>query len=434
MLHRLYNRWFVLYGIPVFFLLSACSSGKQEEQYYMPGEFEPQEAVWLGWQGYEPYYKVGADITEALLPFVSVKIVSETDSIKRICQQYLFNRGIDTTRIRFFVIPDNEFWMRDHGAIFIKNKSGDKAVVDFGWNTYGLENWLLNLHDHNRKKVDSLLKKYPAVKRGRVDSLMGVAENIPVRKSDICIEGGAVEVNGKGTLILNEPLTLSRNAGKTKHEIESGFKEALGVTNIIWLKHGLAEDPHIWQRIAGDYVGIGTGGHTDEFVRFADARTILLAWVDESEKDLHPLNKLNYERMKENFDILSRSSDENGKPFTIIKVPLPDLILQSVLVTNPDSWDESLNIPESVFPETGGFRAGDTVQRVAAASYLNFFVSNGVVLLPSYLQTGTSRSKEAKVKQIFSAVFPGRKLIFLDAMALNWEGGGIHCGTQQQPE
>jgi agmatine deiminase len=371
---------------------------------------------------------------EALLPFVRIKVVTESDSIQSVCQLYLANRNIDTTQIQFYVIPDNEFWMRDHGAVFLKNKLGEKEVVDFGWNTYGIKSWMMNLYENDQQKVDSTMNKMLASKRGKVDSLMAVAENIPIRKSPVFIEGGAIEVNGKGTLILNEPLTLSRNEGRTKVEIEAEFKKALGVRNIIWLKHGLAEDPHIWQIISDNYVGIGTGGHTDEFVRFANANTILLAWVEESEKDNNPLNRINYDRMKENFEILSRALDENGKPFSIIKVPLPDPIIKPVALTKSNSWDESLNIPISVFPKNSELIAGDTVRRVAASSYLDCFVTNGAVLLPTYIKEGSSPAKEEKVKQIFSEIFPGRKLIFIDVMALNWEGGGIHCGTQQQPK
>ncbi len=426
------TRWFLFLSLIIEIICtSGCSVKSQEEAYYLPGEFEEQEAVWLGWQGYEPYYKTGADMIEALLPFVRVKVVTESDSIKSVCRLYLTNRNIDTTAIQFYVIPDNEFWIRDHGAIFLKNRSGEKKVVDFGWNTYGVKSWLMNLYDNDQQKVDSLTNSMLASKRGKVDSLMAVAENIPVRKSSIFMEGGSIETNGRGTLILNQPLTLSRNEGKTKHEIEAEFKKALGVRNIIWLMHGLAEDPHIWQVISGKYVGIGTGGHTDEFVRFANSNTILLAWVEESEKDLNPLNRINYDRMSENFEILMRSRDENGKPFRIIKVPIPDPIVKPVLLTN--FWDESLNIPVSVFSKKHELAGGDSVFRVAASSYLNYFVTNGAVLLPTYIKEGSSISKEEQVKQIFAEIFPDRKLFFIETMALNWEGGGIHCGTQQEP-
>jgi agmatine deiminase len=263
---------------------------------------------------------------------------------------------------------------------------------------------------------------------------MAVAEGVPAIKSWIKIEGGAIEVNGKGTLLLNEPLTLSRNEGVEKVRIEAEFKRVLGVTNVIWLQQGLAEDPHIWQTIYGRFVGIGTGGHTDEYVKFADANTILLAWVGEEEKDKHPLNKMNYERMKVNYEILQKARDEQGKPFKIVKVPLPDPIVKPVRILKPKTWDDSYNISVSAFKESDGWQVGDTAYRVASSSYLNYYVTNGMVLIPSYIEAGSSVQKEDEIKQIFSTAFPNRKLIFMNAMPLNWEGGGIHCGTQQQPK
>ncbi|MGZ5135675.1 MAG: agmatine deiminase family protein, partial [Flavitalea sp.] len=289
-------------------------------------------------------------------------------------------------------------------------------------------------HSNDLKVVDSIFSKARASKRGKVDSLMAMAEGVPIIKSWIKIEGGAIEVNGKGTLLLNEPLTLSRNEGISKDSIEKEFKRVLGVNNIIWLKHGLAEDPHIWQTIYGKYVGIGTGGHTDEFVKFADASTILLAWINENEKDKHPLNKINYERMKVNYEILQKAKDENGNPFKIIKVPLPDPIVKLVSILQPKTWDDNYNISISALKESDGWKVGDTAFRVASSSYLNYYVTNGMVLIPSYVKAGSSLEKEDEVKNIFKDVFPNRKLILIDAMPLNWEGGGIHCGTQQQPK
>ncbi|MEJ7821090.1 MAG: agmatine deiminase family protein [Chitinophagaceae bacterium] len=418
----------------ILLFIYSCTNQKNNILFYMPGQFEPQEAVWLGWQGYDLYYPVNKDMIEALLPYVRVKVVTESDSILRVCKSYLNTKGIDTNRMQFYVMPDNEFWMRDHGATFIKNPKGEMKAVDFEWGAYGYRQWLLNKHNNELKIVDSIFSKSKASKRDKVDSLMAVAEGIPIIKSWIKIEAGAIEVNGKGTLLLNEPLTLSRNEGVTQDRIEAEFKRVLGVTNVIWLQQGLAEDPHIWQTIYGKYVGIGTGGHTDEYVKFADANTILLAWVSEEEKDKHPLNKINYDRMKVNYDILQKAKNEQGKPFKIIKVPLPDPIVKPVRILEPKKWDDTYNIAVSAFKESDGWKVGDTAYRVASSSYLNYYVTNGMVLLPSYIKAGSSVQKEEEVKQIFKNVFPMRKLIFMDAMPLNWEGGGIHCGTQQQPK
>jgi agmatine deiminase len=415
-------------------LIAGCSKEHHNNKFFMPGEFEEQEAVWLGWQGYDPYYPVGADMIEALLPFVQIKVITESDSILQVCKNYLTQREIDTAKIKFYVIPDNEFWMRDHGAAFTINKNGYIQAVDFEWGTYGYRQWLVERFNNDVKKADSIFFKSSAGKRGVVDSLMAVAENIPILKSWIVMEGGSIEVNGKGTLILNEPLTLSRNEGVSKDSIEKEFKRVLGVTNIIWLQHGLAEDPHIWQTIADKYVGFGTGGHTDEYVRFADENTILLAWVDESEKDNNPLNRINYDRMNINYEILRNAKNESGEPFIIVKVPLPDAITRPVKILEAGQWDESYNVPISAFKKSDGWAVGDTAYRVAASSYLNYFVTNDAVLLPTYIKQGSSPEKEEQIKKIFAEVFPGRKQILLEAMTLNWEGGGIHCGTQQQPK
>jgi agmatine deiminase len=248
-------------------------------------------------------------------------------------------------------------------------------------------------------------------------------------------EGGNIEVNGKGTLIICEPAVFNRNPNRSKKDIENEFKRVLGVSNIIWLKHYLADDPNgFFRRITDNYVGGGVM-HSDEFVRFSDPNTILLAWVDEDEKDLNPINQMNYERMAENLKILEQSTDQEGKPFTIIKVPLPDLITEKVISTeNIDFSKNSLDLAPSCFIPAERPTEGDTLLRIPASSYLNYLVTNGLVILPTYTGMGTSKQKEKQVEQIFRKQFPDRKIIFLDFMPQNWEGGGIHCSTQQQPK
>jgi agmatine deiminase len=424
------------------FLLYSCSSSQNagikqsiiDTAFYMPAQFEDQEAVWLGWQAHELYYPVNIALVKSLLPHVKVKLISESDSVSSVAKKELINSGIDTTQLQFYIMPDNEFWMRDHGAAFVVNNRGAMKAVDFQWSGYGYSDWLLKLHN-DTAKANSSSRRIVNNKRSKVDSLMGVAENVPVIKSWITIEGGSIEVNGRGTLLLNEPLTLDRNKGASKDSIANEFKKVLGVSNIIWLQHGLADDPHIWQVITEDYVGIGTGGHTDEYVKFANANTILLAWVPEEEKNLHPINKINYERMSINYEILKKAKDQDGKPFRIIKIPLPDPIVRKVALSPTMKWDADYNISITMFPASLSWKVGDTVNRVAASSYMNYYVTNGLVLLPDYSKQGASnQKKQEEIKRIFKEVFPARKLVFIDAMPLNWEGGGIHCGTQQQPK
>ncbi len=412
----------------------SCHSETSSDHFYIPADFEEQEAVWMGCQGRTGFKQVRNDIVKALLPYVDIKIVSPSEDVLKICKEFLASDHINTSLVDFLVMKDNEFWMRDHGATFVVNKKGQMKVIDFVWTDYGYQDWLRDYYSGDETQVQAVMRTLPDNQKAHIDSLMAIYLGVPIEKSWIRIEGGMMEVNGKGTLILNEPLTLSRNHGATKDSISSEFNRVLGISNIIWLKEGLAEDPHICETITADYVGIGTGGHIDEYARFADSHTILLAWVPEEEKELNPINRLNYKRMKINFEILKNSRDIDGKKFKIIKVPIPDPIVTRIRINKEDQWDGTLNIPELMFKPRDGWKEGDTAKRIASASYLNYFITNDIVLLPTYVHAGSSAIKENQVKGIFQDAFPDRKISFINALPLNWRGGGMHCTATIQPK
>jgi agmatine deiminase len=423
----------------VILVMTSCKV-RDNEDFRMPAEWVPHDAIWLGWEDDQlQYLPTVVNIIKELKPHVAVKVAASGDSLMRVAKKYLSEQGIDSMQIEFHNMPGDRYWIRDHGAAFLVNGNGELGVADFAWNRYGYPGFLEIKYNNNRDSVAKHLKeRAPQAKQtGAVDSLMAVAEGATIFKTDVNHEGGAIEVNGKGTLILCEATVFQRNPGRTKEELEIEFRRVLGVTNIIWMKRGLADDPlHFFRRIADNYVGGGTGGHTDEFVRFANETTVLLAWVDESEKDLNPVNRMNYERMSENLKILEQSKDQDGRALKIVKVPLPDLITQKI--TAKESMDENLLTPSpylkpSYFPLSEAPNEGDSLLRVPAASYLNYLVTNGVVLLPTYVAAGSSQEKEDEVKRIFQEQFPGRRIVFIDSMPLNWSGGGIHCSTQQQP-
>ncbi len=425
------------------FLVFACNNKKYErsaETFYMPAEWEPHDAVWLGWEkdSLRGYYPAVADIIKALASNVTVKIAFNNDTLLRQAKMYLASQGVDSSMYKTYIMPGDRYWIRDHGAAFLVNRKGDLGVADFAWNSYGYPGFLEIKYNGNKDSVDHYLnlRKEFRMKTAAVDSLMAVAEGAVILKTDVKHEGGAIEVNGAGTLILCEATVFQRNPEMKKEYIETEFKRVLGVSNIIWVKKGLADDPqNFFRRIAPGYYGGGTGGHTDEFVRFADPKTILLAWVDEKEKDLNPVNQINYERMNENYNILKKAKDQDGKPFTIIKVPLPDLITKKVQAREKiDSLEVTLDVDMKSFVPAEAPKAGDSIFRVPAGSYMNYLVTNGAVLLPTYIAHGSSKEKEEQVRKIFQEQFPGRKLVFIDAIMQNWSGGGIHCSTQQQPK
>lgn len=421
----------------VFAACNTKNTSRPPETFYMPAEWDPHEAVWLGWEkdttlGFYP--AVGEMIT-ALKPHVTVKIAFDSDSLMRTAKARLIKLGIDTVGIKFYVMPGERYWIRDHGAAFLVNGKGELGVADFGWDGYGIPAFLKLRYEGNMDSVNTAIQRLKArlTKTGNVDSLMAMAEGAKIMETKVIHEGGAIEVNGKGTLILCEATVLQRNPTLTKAFLESEFKRVLGVSTIIWMKRGLADDPHLfYRRITANYVGSGTGGHTDEFVRFANPTTLLLAWVDEKEKDLNPINQMNYERLSENYDILKNAKDQDGKPFTIIKVPLPDLIPKKIRAIK--KRENNLNLLVDDFVPAEAPKAGEPLLRVPASSYMNYLVTNGLVLLPTYAAVGSSKQKEEAVRTIFEQQFPERKIVFIEAMMQNWDGGGIHCSTQQQPK
>jgi agmatine deiminase len=402
----------------------------------MPAEWEPHSAVWFGWE--EEYHScnlVSAEIIKIIANKVQVKISVPSDSVMSVAKKFMYKQGIDTSMLEFSIFPGDRFWIRDYGPSFLIDDKGNLGATNFIYDANGNTNWLLEKYNNNKDSVAKYLKSDKLIKTSRIDSLIALYEHAQIRNSDLIHEGGATEVNGKGTLILCESTVFQRNPDRSIADVEKVFKKVLGVKKIIWMKQGLADDPQgYFRRIYGDYIGGGVGGHVDEFVRFVEPNTILLAWVDEKERYNNPINEINYVRLSENYEILKNSTDQDGKPFKIIKVPLPDLIEKKVAVRSKiDIWYETHDVAIGYFKESEAPAVGDSLIRIPASSYLNFFLTNGFVILPKYSHMGSSLVKEEKVKKIFEDHFPNRKIVFIDAMTLNWWGGGIHCITQQQP-
>ncbi|MDX2284931.1 MAG: agmatine deiminase family protein [Bacteroidia bacterium] len=425
------------YILSIITALALLSCDPKGDKFYMPAEWEPHDAVWLGWEPDSTLevHPVVVELVKTLTPHVPVKFACDSDSLLQTAKSYLLRHQVDTSNIRFYVMPGDRYWIRDHGAAFLVSKTGALGVADFGWDLYGYPVFLQEKYHNNQDSVRKYLNAIlPSIMRtSKVDSLMALAENAAMFKTDVVHEGGNIEVNGKGTLIVCESAVRHRNPHLTNAYIESEFKRVLGVSKVIWLKQGLAEDPNgFFRRITGNYVGGGVQ-HSDEFVRFSNANTILLAWVDESEKDLNPINSMNYKILQEAYQILKEATDQDGKPFEIVKVPLPDLITKKIVATADYASAAPYDIPVSGFYTSEAPAVGDTLYRVPASSYLNYLVTNGLVLVSSYTAAGSSQEKEDRVRKIFEAQFPGRKIVFINAMPQNWNGGGIHCSTQQQP-
>ncbi len=395
-----------------------------------PAEFEPQEAVWMSPElENTDFMRITADIARALLPHVKVKMLVQDNDALAMTRESLKRSGVPSDAIEFAVDSLATFFIRD-GAVYLVNGRGDMAVLDLKWSMYGLPGWCQRLHPGYPDRA-AKCASYLNVEQDGLDRWFARASDATVVSSSLFLENAAFEVNGKGVLLISEPLALERNPGRTRDEVEVALLKIPGVRKVIWLAEGVAQDPLEMSTIEGHYVGMGAGGHTDEFVRFSDPSTILLAWVEDDRVTEHALNRINRERMEKNYEILAGSTDQDGKPFRLIKVPMPAVIEKKEILSSKD--DETGKWNEGYFPEGEGRKAGDEVVHVAASSYLNLLIANNIVLVPSFVEDGTPVGVQDHVRSILEGAFPGRTVWFIHATPLNWDGGGPHCATLSEP-
>lgn len=317
-------------------------------------------------------------------------------------------------------------WTRDIGPSFVVTKEGRLAVANPSFNDWGYPNLNSKAGLKAEQNFDVNASKYFA--------------RMPIVGSKMNYEGGATIVNGSGVLITTESVMMNRNPKLTKTQIEEELKKTLGANNIIWLEQGVVEDDHSFKgriKLADGrmvYTALTTGGHIDDFARFADASTILLAEVDKTELEKNdPVVIENNRRLEKSFKILSEATDQNGNPFKIVRVPMPK---QMVATIRPgDSTYDYLSTlkyqDDHKFP-----KGGKPVEVILPASYLNFIIANDVVISHSFWKEGMPEEvkiRDEEAKKVLELAFPGRKVIPIDATAVLFGGGGIHCITMNQP-
>lgn len=404
-------------------VLLSFSCGNQQEvdqapPYTLPAEWEPHEAVWFSYSGL-PTDTVLDHMVRAMDPSTRIVCVADGDSISRAIAKRWENWGIPRSQYTILAMPDTlpSPVVRDAGPIFLRRNEGGLSVLDADWNYYGD-------HDNFVEMTGAMLANEDSF-----PSQIARKLGLPVVMSDMVIEGGALEVNGAGTLMQVESVAFQRNPGWSRDSMVHELKRLFGVKDIIWLKEGVADDMWFLEpRIAGDLFNQGTGGHIDEFCRFMNDTTILLAWPDDADiaDEVHALSR---KRMEENLKILENSRTVDGRKFNIVKVPTPDTEYRKWPLDTARGYDRWLT------EKYTDLHSGDTIRYVPAASYINYLVTNQRVFLPAYWHEGlplSMKEKDARVQAIFEQWFPGRKIVPIDPRAINRHGGGMHCWTQQQ--
>ncbi len=404
----------------------------QFNPYIMPGEFEPQTGVWLGWPTFQWFQDPTLDTRRSIASIAktlsdhgvpSYIMCGDAAGISR-AQHWLTANGFTISPIMHFLKIDQvDIWIRDYGPTFLVDRTSRKmAIASFRQNQWGYS----TEEDPESERMSNVPKS--VFDYLKMDSLLSTS---------VVSEGGDRIQNGQGTLLVNRAVELQRNPDASVESLELAYKQTLGVTNIIWLNAGVREDLHSdWGPIpysdpSGQQILLygpqTTGGHLDEFCRFVSPKRILLAQVSPQEAASDPIAAVNYARLADAYRVLVSSRDQDGQSFEIIRIPVPKTAFREIQPGEPmyHNFLEKLSYSGDAPP----FPTGDPVYIVRSSSYANYLVTNGLVVAPSYGDEG----KDSEALKVLSSAYPGREIVQIDPSPLNYAGGGIHCATQQQP-
>lgn len=345
----------------------------KELGFYMPAEWEQHEATWLTWpqnpqnwfHKYESILNVWEEKIRILKESEPVYVCVNDEATEKAIRGRFAGKNEVLHHVKFFQVPSNTPWIRDNGPIFVvreKNGAKERAVVKWGFNSWG-------------GKCDKYYTTWE--KDNEIPFKIGTLFKAHVFEPKIILEGGSIDVNGKGALLTTEQCLLNKNRNPhlSRKDIEQYLKDYLGVSCVLWLLEGIKGDD--------------TDGHIDDIARFINPTTVI-CMVEKNKSDP------NYDILLENYRRLQKMRDQDGNRFTVIPIQMPRPI------------------------EEEGERL--------AASYANFYISNLMVLAPVFNEPG-----DKKILDVLKAYFPTRKIIPLEANELVWGQGGVHCTTQQMP-
>ncbi|MFW6324093.1 MAG: agmatine deiminase family protein [Desulfovibrionales bacterium] len=340
----------------------------------MIAEWEPHAATWLVWPQnredwpgkFVPVQWAYVEIVRALAGSEPVHILVGEESVEVRARSMLHRSGVDLSRVKFVHIPTDRGWARDMFPLFLRRtRQGDRALGAFKFNAWA-------------KYHDFLLD---AAVPGRLQKLLTLdLVEITWKGRHVVLEGGAIETNGRGTLITTEECLLDtryqiRNQGFTREDYEELFREWFGIDSVIWLPGGIAGDD--------------THGHVDDICRFVSPDTVVLCREDDPED-------VNHHVLERNRETLSTSRLADGSSLNIVELPMPGPL-----------FFNGMRLP---------------------ASYANFYISNTRVLVPTF-----NDRNDPQALSILAGLFPERKVVGIHSVDLIWGLGALHCLTHEQP-
>ncbi len=379
----------------------------------MPAEWEPHAATWLAWPHnhddwpgkFEPIPWVYAEIIRSLANHERVELVVNNAAAARQARKVLGRADAVSDNIRIHRWPTNRAWLRDSGCIFLKQDHVGTAAIgrpegpqQFSPRT-DREGHEFTRAAKQSKKTRALAPEgqfalkfrfnaWAKYSNWRLDDKIGShmakaahAHEVHPESLDtrIVLEGGSIDVNGAGTILTTEECLLSKEQERNPHmarvHYEKAFADYLGAPHTIWLGRGIFGDD--------------THGHVDDLTRFVRKDTVV-TMVEHHSKDV------NHEPLRANLRRLQSARDQDGKQLTVVELPMPQPVVF-----------EGRRLP---------------------ASYANFYIANGVVLVPIF-----NRPNDRIALNTLADLFPTREIIPIYSGDFIWGFGAMHCMTQQQP-
>ena len=345
------------------------------ESFVMPAEWEPHHATWIGWPHNATDWPgrmaaipwVYGEIVRRLAPGELVRILVNSAAHERRARGLLSSVGVALERVQFLRFPTNRGWTRDFGPCFVRRTGlpAEVAIARFRFNAWAkYRDW------GKDNRVPELAARHLKLKLFRARA----------GDRDVVLEGGSIDVNGRGTLLTTEECLLDqavqvRNPGLSRTQLENVLRTSFGVTNILWLGRGIAGDD--------------THGHVDDVGRFVDPHTVVLC------REPNP-GDANYRPLEENRERLEGMRLEDGTKLEVVLLPMPAPV-----------YFDGQRLP---------------------ASYANFYVANAAVLVPTF-----NDPNDRVALGILAELFTDRPVIGIHAVDLVWGLGTIHCLTQQEP-
>jgi agmatine deiminase len=356
-------------------------STPRADGFRMPGEFESHEQLWMLWPqrpdnwrlGGKPAQRAWTKVATAISQFEPVT-VGVNDA------QYENARNMLPADVRVVEISSNDAWMRDCGPTFVVNDKGDVRLVDWDFNAWG------GIHDG---------LYFPWDKDQMVPLKIAEIERVQRYKAHFVMEGGSIHVDGQGTLITTEECLLSpgRNPQLGREQIEENLRAYLNVDKVIWLARGIDPDE--------------TNGHVDDVACFVKPGVVLAAVSDDTDD-------WRFDLLQDNLQRLQAATDAQGRALEVHTMPMPAIMV----ISEDEAW--GVDSAEGSIPR----RAGDKT----AASYLNFLIVNGGVIMPVF-----DDANDSVAFSTLQRLFPERTVVTVPGREIVLGGGNVHCITQQQP-